>query len=191
MTMAQRKNERNWSWRVSLSLTAVLAIRTACAFGHQSRHIREHRVAATADPSPSSSPPSSTPFRRDPKKVPQESEGNASTLSSSTNTDPNAKIESPPTSYRERPAVPITPCNRICRYNPSFYDGQVCIGCFRETYEIATWQSMTPHQKSLTLLDALERCPEASDAGGDVFVGAVASEDLARQQAHWSELAQR
>ena len=35
--------------------------------------------------------------------------------------------------------VPITPCNRICRYSNSFYNGQVCIGCFRDTYEIKMW----------------------------------------------------
>ena len=64
-------------------------------------------------------------------------------------------------STKNEQEVPITPCNRICRYNNSFYNGKVCIGCFRDTYEIKMWQSMTPSEKSLTLLDAIDRCSSA------------------------------
>ena len=53
---------------------------------------------------------------------------------------------------------PPTPCIRICRYNANIYQGQVCIGCFREAYEIGTWSSMTPLEKYYTLLDAADRC---------------------------------
>ena len=54
--------------------------------------------------------------------------------------------------------IPATPCNRICRYNSNFYDGQVCIGCFREAYEIEYWQSQSLMQKAMTLLDCIDRC---------------------------------
>lgn len=36
-----------------------------------------------------------------------------------------------------------TPCVRICRYKRDFYDGLVCIGCFRETHEIAHWSTFS------------------------------------------------
>ncbi|KAL7539772.1 hypothetical protein ACHAXR_009584 [Thalassiosira sp. AJA248-18] len=90
--------------------------------------------------------------------------------------------------------VPLTPCNRICRYNSSFYDGQVCIGCYREAYEIEMWQSMTPMQKSMTLLDAIDRCSDNQQGDGetrDNFDGAVTIEELTRQFEHWSELVKR
>ena len=45
--------------------------------------------------------------------------------------------------------VPSTPCTRICRYNADFFDGQVCIGCYREAYEIGTWTSMSPYENTL------------------------------------------
>lgn len=83
--------------------------------------------------------------------------------------------------------IPMTPCNRICRYNSSFYDGQVCIGCFREAYEISIWQSMTPMQKSMTLMDAIDRC-----AGGENFDGTITMEEsLTRQYLYWSDLAKK
>jgi predicted Fe-S protein YdhL (DUF1289 family)/catechol 2,3-dioxygenase-like lactoylglutathione lyase family enzyme len=88
--------------------------------------------------------------------------------------------------------VPVSPCIRICRYNSAFYDGQVCIGCFREAYEIGTWQSMTPQQKSMTLLDSIDRC--SGDTKGDrgideIFDGAITMEELKQQFMRWSDLA--
>jgi glyoxylase I family protein len=56
--------------------------------------------------------------------------------------------------------VVSTPCTRICRYNADFYNGQVCIGCFREAYEIGTWNSMTTSERSMALLDAADRYPD-------------------------------
>ena len=44
-------------------------------------------------------------------------------------------------------SVPVTPCNRICRYNAKHFGGEVCIGCFRETYEISSWGSMDATEK--------------------------------------------
>mmetsp|Transcript_3611 Transcript_3611/g.7984 ORF Transcript_3611/g.7984 Transcript_3611/m.7984 type:complete len:161 (+) Transcript_3611:2497-2979(+) len=55
----------------------------------------------------------------------------------------------------ERP--PPTPCTRICRYNQKCFDGKVCIGCFRETHEIARWSSMSPNEKRCSLEDAADR----------------------------------
>mmetsp|Transcript_12121 Transcript_12121/g.29592 ORF Transcript_12121/g.29592 Transcript_12121/m.29592 type:complete len:386 (-) Transcript_12121:162-1319(-) len=87
-----------------------------------------------------------------------------------------------------------TPCTRICRYNSSFYDGQVCIGCFREAYEIKMWQSSTPAQKAMTLLDAIDRlsnndCPSGDGAMVQNFDGAITREELTRQYVYWSDLA--
>ena len=78
--------------------------------------------------------------------------------------------------------VPATPCNRICRYNADFFDGAVCVGCFREAFEIAAWQSMTPEQKSFTLMDAMDRCSESKS-----FDGAISMIELTRQQKYWAE----
>ena len=114
-----------------------------------------------------------------------------------------AKIESPQGTVQE---VPSTPCNRICRYNGSFFEGKVCseslpnklrvsltlsksyraptkfaVGCFRETYEIQTWQSMDPYEKSLALLDAIDRCESVTES----FEGAVQVSDLVAQQKYW------
>jgi len=88
--------------------------------------------------------------------------------------------------------VPVSPCIRICRYNSAFYDGQVCIGCFREAYEIGRWQSMTSQQKSMTLLDAIDRCLDGAEGDcsmGEIFDGAITMEELKQQFVHWSDLA--
>lgn len=87
-------------------------------------------------------------------------------------------------SERQLPAdVPPSPCNRICRYNAKVYDGQVCIGCFRETYEIANWSSMSPIEKSYALMDAADR----SDGSAEMD-GALRSDELTRQAEAWSRL---
>lgn len=87
--------------------------------------------------------------------------------------------------------IPVTPCNRICRYNSSFYEGQVCIGCFRETYEIEMWRSMTPIQKSMTLLDAIDRCADHDQGDGvkgENFDGtSTMEESLNQQYKYWYE----
>jgi predicted Fe-S protein YdhL (DUF1289 family) len=82
--------------------------------------------------------------------------------------------------------VPASPCNRICRYNAAFYDGLVCIGCFREAYEIKMWNSMTNAQKSMTLLDTIDRCSD--DSMGYSFDGAVTLNELNHQYVYWSNL---
>ena len=95
--------------------------------------------------------------------------------------------------------IPATPCIRICRYNSSFYNGQVCIGCFREAYEIEMWQSMTPMEKSITLLDAIDRHSDNDQStvlsGGDVgrqqFQGAITIEELTQQYEYWVDLAKK
>ena len=32
--------------------------------------------------------------------------------------------------------APQSPCNSICRYKRDFFEGQVCIGCHRDIFEI-------------------------------------------------------
>ena len=79
------------------------------------------------------------------------------------------------------------PCNRICRYNSNFYDGQVYIGCYREAYEIEFWQLQTPLQKAMTLLDCIDRCNDNSM--DDKKFGSISMEELTRQYNHWASLA--
>jgi predicted Fe-S protein YdhL (DUF1289 family) len=75
--------------------------------------------------------------------------------------------------------IPSTPCTRICRYNAEFFDGQVCIGCFRETYEISQWSSnMSNMERSYVLLDAADRVDSA-------FEGSISKEELMRQASAW------
>ena len=124
----------------------------------------------------------------------QKSDGENIALSSSNDTQEDSPTTSSITENCNLPDVPVTPCNRICRYNSSFYDGQVCIGCFRETYEIEMWQSMTPMQKSMTLLDTIDRCSDNNQgdyAMGEKFDGAITIDELTRQYAHWSDLAKK
>jgi predicted Fe-S protein YdhL (DUF1289 family) len=75
----------------------------------------------------------------------------------------------------------VTPCTRICRYNADFYGGQVCIGCFREGFEIGAWSSMSDMERSLALLDAADRSSE------EMFEGSVTKEELLRQARAWEE----
>ena len=101
--------------------------------------------------------------------------------------------------------VPSTPCTRICRYNANFYDGQVCIGCYRDTYEISAWDGMSAMDKSFACLDAADRIPHpaagAGDGGGDDdtgkeydesrhgFGGAISRQELEKQARYWEKIA--
>mmetsp|Transcript_16466 Transcript_16466/g.47320 ORF Transcript_16466/g.47320 Transcript_16466/m.47320 type:complete len:411 (-) Transcript_16466:24-1256(-) len=86
-----------------------------------------------------------------------------------------------------------TPCVRICRYNSAFYNGQVCIGCFRDGHEIGAWSSMSPREKAWALMDAADRCPSSSSGEREGtnekaefrFDGAVSREELMRQAEGW------
>ena len=49
------------------------------------------------------------------------------------------------------------PCTRICRYKKDFFDGPVCIGCFRDGHEIANWSQMSEQERAWALADAKER----------------------------------
>jgi predicted Fe-S protein YdhL (DUF1289 family) len=99
--------------------------------------------------------------------------------------------------------VPSSPCVRICRYNSSVYDGQVCIGCYRETYEIGHWHAMSSGERATTLSDAIDRrrshhredeCDDANvcdddAADDDVYDGAITLDELERQLSYWSDMA--
>ena len=98
--------------------------------------------------------------------------------------------------------VPSTPCVRICRYNANFYDGQICIGCYRDAFEISSWPSMKGMERSWALLDAADRVPEGcdvieGDGSGDEtdvdtsscdFSAAISKDELLRQAKYWEKL---
>ena len=49
------------------------------------------------------------------------------------------------------------PCIRICRYKAHFFDAQVCIGCFRDSHEIANWGRLSAQEREWALADADDR----------------------------------
>ena len=51
----------------------------------------------------------------------------------------------------------ISPCVKICKYDNKFMDGMVCIGCFREQYEITNWLKMSAEEKKQVFIDIEER----------------------------------
>lgn len=50
-----------------------------------------------------------------------------------------------------------SPCVKICKYDDAFMSGMVCIGCFREQYEITNWLSMTEKERDLAYIDIRSR----------------------------------
>jgi len=84
---------------------------------------------------------------------------------------------------------PPTPCTRICRYNANCYDGKVCIGCFRDTHDIAQWSSMSRAEKVFSLEDAADRCHDLSARGSDItetcFEGGISEAALRAQATLW------
>ena len=78
--------------------------------------------------------------------------------------------------------IPPTPCTRICRYKSDFYDGLVCIGCFRDSYDIRHWSNLSEIEKSYALDDALDRCKESSLLS---FKGGISETELIRQANQW------
>ena len=50
-----------------------------------------------------------------------------------------------------------SPCVKVCKYDKNFMDGMVCVGCFREQYEITSWTSMSTNQKKEVIEDSKER----------------------------------
>ena len=86
---------------------------------------------------------------------------------------------------------PPTPCTRICRYNRDCYGGKVCIGCFRETHEIASWSGMSPAEKKCSLEDAADRSRDLSGRPGASpprYGGGIAEDELRRQAVLWGAL---
>ena len=53
-----------------------------------------------------------------------------------------------------------SPCVKICKYRKDFMAGKVCIGCFREQFEITNWVKMSNSEKLLVIEDAKERKKE-------------------------------
>ena len=50
-----------------------------------------------------------------------------------------------------------SPCVKICKYDDDFMHGMVCIGCFREQYEIANWLRMNEKERDLVYIDIRDR----------------------------------
>ena len=50
-----------------------------------------------------------------------------------------------------------SPCVKICKYDDDFMNGMVCIGCFREQYEIANWLRMNEKERDLAYNDIRDR----------------------------------
>ena len=117
------------------------------------------------------------------------------------NVAPTSKDVSAPVDYMPTD-IPSTPCVRICRYNANFFAGQICIGCYRDEYEISSWAMSSAQEKSWALLDAADRVPEGCDANQNVvkseggedttsntcscdFTGAISKDELLRQAKYW------
>jgi predicted Fe-S protein YdhL (DUF1289 family) len=94
-----------------------------------------------------------------------------------TTTSPSSRQN--PIMENESESLPATPCVRICRYNADFFDGAVCIGCFREAYEIQTWASSSTPERIFTLEDAMDRQEEMDDSTVN-FPGSISRQELSR-----------
>jgi predicted Fe-S protein YdhL (DUF1289 family) len=92
----------------------------------------------------------------------------------------NSNRQIPSTEDNTRTILPPTPCVRICRYNPNFYDGQVCIGCFREAFDIGTWASFDSTERLYALEDALGRLKN-DDGTAEYFEGSISQKVLEQQ----------
>ena len=62
--------------------------------------------------------------------------------------------------FRENNEYIRSPCVKICKYKKDFMAGKVCIGCFREQYEITNWVKMNNSEKLLVIEDTKERKKE-------------------------------
>jgi len=62
--------------------------------------------------------------------------------------------------FIENTAYISSPCIKICKYKKDFMAGKVCIGCFREQFEITNWVKMNNSEKLLVIEDTKERKKE-------------------------------
>ncbi len=84
--------------------------------------------------------------------------------------------------------LPPTPCTRICRYNSNCYDGNVCIGCFRDVHDIEHWSGLSAEEKIYALEDAADRCRDMKSNG--VFLeGSIQEQELVQQARMWGDVA--
>lgn len=91
-----------------------------------------------------------------------------------------------PNNNKNDSSITPTPCVRICRYNAGFFNGQVCIGCFRETHEISHWCTMNAKEKAYALEDALDRLTSCSLA----LDGSISRNELVQQAQAWFDMSQ-
>ena len=62
--------------------------------------------------------------------------------------------------FKENNVYIGSPCVKICKYKKDFMAGKVCIGCFREQFEITNWVKMNNSEKLLVIEDTKERKKE-------------------------------
>jgi predicted Fe-S protein YdhL (DUF1289 family) len=105
---------------------------------------------------------------------------------SNNNNNPNI---TPPTKSTESSGIqlPPTPCTRICRYNINCYDGNVCIGCFRDTHDISHWSRLSSKEKQFSLEDAADRCHDQQQQDQDQQTESSSSESLLSSSSSESE----
>jgi predicted Fe-S protein YdhL (DUF1289 family) len=103
--------------------------------------------------------------------------------------DAAAEAETDPSSYEETTTLSTnvreTPCVRICRYNADFFGGAVCIGCFREAFEIGNWASFSSQERLYALQDALDRLDSVGHEGNDHFEGSIDRNELEAMVAYY------
>ena len=58
--------------------------------------------------------------------------------------------------FKENTEYIGSPCVKICKYKKDFMDGNVCIGCFREQFEITNWVKMSNSEKQLVIEDTID-----------------------------------
>ncbi len=97
-------------------------------------------------------------------------------------TNEDDKLQQQQAKNRQQAPPPPTPCTRICRYNADCYDGNVCIGCFRDEHDIAQWSGMSPQEKMFSLEDAADRCKDLSQKA---FEGGITEAALREQALQW------
>jgi len=82
------------------------------------------------------------------------------------------------------------------RYHPSILDGRVCLGCFRDDYEIEHWGRMSFAERVYALEDASDRAQgmevvEESETRDKLLEASISVEDLKRQAMLWRAFAEK
>ena len=91
--------------------------------------------------------------------------------------------------------TPPDPCLSVdCpSYDSGVFDGRVCLGCFRDDYEIDHWDRLSFAEKAYALEDAFDRAQsvEIPEDKSKLREGAIPVEDLKFQASLWRTLAEK